>query len=148
MVFGLKKWYLMPHSLIFSVIRYGLRVSGAIQEKESCLFLPLGVVAIEKGAFGSSSTTVGRLTTTMCYDRLLRVNKWITQHGDTSATQMYPKVSEEGFPWFNVHEDRQGAYCSCCFYFCVYYTEGTRPSVFGGGEGSGHSFLYILRTPS
>ena len=28
---------------------------------------------------------------------------------------MYPKVSEEGSPWFNLHEDRQGAYYrSCC----------------------------------
>ena len=33
-------------------------------------------------------------------------------------------------------------------YFCVKYTEGTRPWSFGGGEGSGHSFLYILRRPS
>ena len=32
-----------------------------------------------------------------CYDRLLRVNNQITQHGDMSATQMYPKVSEECF---------------------------------------------------
>ena len=62
------------------------------------------------------------------------------------ATQMYSSLWG-GFPWFNVHEDRQGAYYSC-FYFCVYYTEGTRPWGFGGGEGSGHSFLYILRRPS
>ena len=27
---------------------------------------------------------------------------------------MYPKVSEEGSPWFNVHEDRQGAYYRWC----------------------------------
>ena len=28
-----------------------------------------------------------------------------------SATQMYPSLWG-GFPWFNVHEDRQGAYYS------------------------------------
>ena len=31
-----------------------------------------------------------------------------------SATQMYPSLWG-GFPWFNVHEDRQGAYYSCYF---------------------------------
>ena len=30
-----------------------------------------------------------------------------------SATQMYPSLWG-GFPWFNVHEDRQGAYYGCC----------------------------------
>ena len=34
------------------------RISGAIQGKEWCLPLHLGVVAIEKGAFGSPLTTV------------------------------------------------------------------------------------------
>ena len=29
-----------------------------------------------------------------------------------SATQMYPSLCG-GFPWFNVYEDRQGAYYSC-----------------------------------
>ena len=30
----LKKWYLIPPWLTLSIIRYGSRVSGAIQEKE------------------------------------------------------------------------------------------------------------------
>ena len=37
---------------------HGSRVSGAIQGKEKNPFLNLGVVAIEKGAFGSTSTLV------------------------------------------------------------------------------------------
>ena len=36
----------------------------------------------------------------------LRVNKLITQHGDMSAIQMYPKVSEEGFLGPAVHKDK------------------------------------------
>ena len=37
----------------------------------------------------------------------------MTQHGDMSATQMYPRLCG-GFPWFNVHEDMQDAYYSYC----------------------------------
>ena len=48
-------------SLTLSVIRYGQRVSGAIQRNEYCSHLHLGVVAREKEAFGSPSTTVGQL---------------------------------------------------------------------------------------
>ena len=47
----LKKWYLMPPYLTFSIIRYKLRVSGEIQGKEFRSLLHFGVVAIEKGAF-------------------------------------------------------------------------------------------------
>ena len=56
-----EKWYLMPSCLTVSIIRYRSRVNGTIQEK----YRPhqhLGVVAIEKGAFESLSTTVGQLT--------------------------------------------------------------------------------------
>ena len=44
-------------------IRYGLRVSRAIQEWYP--LIQLGFAATEKGAFGSPSTMVGRLTTLM-----------------------------------------------------------------------------------
>ena len=44
----IEKWYLMPHCLTLSIIRYGSRVSRAIY----------GVVAIEKGASGSPSAMV------------------------------------------------------------------------------------------
>ena len=42
----LKNWYLIPPCLTFSIIRYGSRVTGAIQEKELHPPLHLGVVAI------------------------------------------------------------------------------------------------------
>ena len=54
-----KKWYLMLPCLALSIIWYGLWVSGAIQGNELCSSLHFGVVAIEKGAFGSPSTMVG-----------------------------------------------------------------------------------------
>ena len=44
-----------------SNIRYVWRVSGAIQKKEQRPPLHLGVVAIEKGAFRSLSTTVANI---------------------------------------------------------------------------------------
>ena len=59
---GLKIWYLMPPCLIPSNIRYGSRVSVAIQGEELHLPLHLGVVAIEKGAFRLPSTIVGQPT--------------------------------------------------------------------------------------
>ena len=58
----LKKWYLMSLCLPLSIITYGSRVSGAITGKESHTLLHLGVIAIEKVAFWSPSTTVGPLT--------------------------------------------------------------------------------------
>ena len=39
-----------------------IKGNGAIQEKEWCPPLHLGVVAIEKGAFGSHLTTVANFT--------------------------------------------------------------------------------------
>ena len=51
----------MPPFLKLSIIRYGLRVSGAIQGKEYHPPLHLSVVAIEKGALRWSSTWVGQL---------------------------------------------------------------------------------------
>ena len=58
----LPKWYLMPPCLTLSIIKYGSRVKWTIQGKEHPSPLYLGVVAIEKEAFGSSSTTVGNFT--------------------------------------------------------------------------------------
>ena len=50
-----------PLCLTFSIIRYGLRISGTIQGKEWRATLHLAVVAIEKRVFKSTSTTVGQL---------------------------------------------------------------------------------------
>ena len=53
-----QKWYLMPPCLTLSIIRYVSRVKGVNPGKRLAPSLPLGVVAIEKGALGSPSTTV------------------------------------------------------------------------------------------
>ena len=42
----------MPPCLTLSILRFRSRVSGAIPGKQKRLPLHLGVVAIEKGAFG------------------------------------------------------------------------------------------------
>ena len=47
--------------LTLSIIRYWSKVSGAIQGKEWRPILLLDVVGIEKGAFGSPSSTVSQL---------------------------------------------------------------------------------------
>ena len=51
----------MPPGLILSFM-YESRVSGAIQGRGWHPLLHFGVVAFEKGAFGSFSITVGQLT--------------------------------------------------------------------------------------
>ena len=56
-----QNYYLMPSCLTLSIIRCRSTISGAIQGKELRLLLYLGVVAIKKGAFGSSPTTLGQL---------------------------------------------------------------------------------------
>ena len=53
----------MKLCLTLSIIQYGSRVRGAIQGKEWRPPPYLGVVAIEKGDFGSPSTKVSQLTT-------------------------------------------------------------------------------------
>ena len=58
----LKKWYLIPPCLTLSIIRYVSRLRGAIRGKEENPPLKFGVVAIEKGAFGSHSTMVANFT--------------------------------------------------------------------------------------
>ena len=52
----------MPPCLTLRIIRYGSRVSGAIPGRDLCPLLHLSLVAIEKGAFGLSSTMVDQLT--------------------------------------------------------------------------------------
>ena len=49
---------------------------------------------------------------------------------------MYPSLWE-GFPWFNIHEDRQGAYYSCCSIFVAHPTEcvSVAQGPFLGGSG-------------
>ena len=61
---SLEKWYLMPPCLTLSIIRYGSRVKWSILGKEQRPPIHLRVVAIEKGAFGSCSTTVANFTYT------------------------------------------------------------------------------------
>ena len=55
----LKKWYFIPLALILGVIRYGSRVKW-INSGKGVALSP--IVAIEKGAFGSHSTTVTDFT--------------------------------------------------------------------------------------
>ena len=57
-----QKWYLVLPCLRLSIIRNGSRVSGAIQVKEQWPPLYLDAEAIEKGFFGSPSTTIGQFT--------------------------------------------------------------------------------------
>ena len=57
----LSKWYLIPPCLTLSSIRYVSRVKWSNPGK-GCPSLHLGVVAMEKGAFGSPSTTVANFT--------------------------------------------------------------------------------------
>ena len=52
----------MPLCLTQIILSYESRVSGVIQRKKYHLSHKLGVVAIEKRAFGSLSTMVGQLT--------------------------------------------------------------------------------------
>ena len=57
-----KKWYLIPSCLTLCILRYGSRVSGAIQGKELHRPQHLSVVVIERGAFGSPSIPVTKFT--------------------------------------------------------------------------------------
>ena len=57
----LQKCYLTFSCLTLSIIRYGSRVNGAIQENELCPPLHLHVVAIEEGVFSFPLTTIDQL---------------------------------------------------------------------------------------
>ena len=57
----LKRCYLIPPCLTLSIMRYVSMVKWSNPGKEVALPLHVGVVAIEKGAFGSPSTTVVNL---------------------------------------------------------------------------------------
>ena len=57
-----KKWYLMPPCLTVSIIRYVSRVMWSNPGIGVAPSLHLGVVAIEKGAFGSPLTTIANFT--------------------------------------------------------------------------------------
>ena len=58
----LEKLYLIPPYLTLCIIRFGSRVKWSIQGMEKHPPLHCGVVAIEKGAFGSPSTKVANFT--------------------------------------------------------------------------------------
>ena len=51
----------MPPYLTLNIIRYGSRISGAIQGKEQHPPLHISAAPIEKGAFRSPLTMVGQL---------------------------------------------------------------------------------------
>ena len=57
-----QKVVLDAYCLTLSIIRYGSRISGAIQGKEMRAPLHLGVVLLKLVPSGSPSTTVGQLT--------------------------------------------------------------------------------------
>ena len=73
-----QKWYLMPPYLTLRIVKYGSRVSGTIQGKKECSLLHIGVVAIEKGAFGAPSRTAGQLTYLSIYHRFFTFNLFIS----------------------------------------------------------------------
>ena len=54
----LKKWYLIPHFLTLSITKIWIKSGWSNLGKRVKPFLTLGVIAIEKGAFGSSSNEV------------------------------------------------------------------------------------------
>ena len=58
----MQKWYLIPPYLTLSIIRYRPRVKRGNPGKGVAASLHLGVVAIEKGAFGSLLSTVTNFT--------------------------------------------------------------------------------------
>ena len=68
----LKKWYLIPPYLTLSYIRYGSRVKWNNPGKGVVPSLHLSVVATEKGAFGSPSTTVANFFTYKGYRGLFK----------------------------------------------------------------------------
>ncbi len=57
-----QKWYLMPPCLTLSIIRYGQILKGKRNKTKLSISVFVSVVAIEKGAFGSPSTTVSNFT--------------------------------------------------------------------------------------
>ena len=58
----LKKWYLIPPYLTFSIIRCGSRIKWSNPGKGVVPSLHNGEVTIEKGAFGSPLATVANFT--------------------------------------------------------------------------------------
>ena len=82
----LKRLYLMPPFLTLSIIRYGSRVKSANPRKVVTPSLHFGVVAIEKGAFGSPSTTVANFTCILyyVYHGVMAIVAG-NGHGDTSS---------------------------------------------------------------
>ena len=73
----LKKWYLMSPCLTLSIIRYRSRVKWSNQGKELHPPLHLGVVAIEKGAFRSFSTSVANFSFTLHVQIGYIKNSWL-----------------------------------------------------------------------
>ena len=77
-----KKWYLMPPCLALRTIRWGSRVKWSIPGNGVApSLLHRGVVAIEKGAFGSPTTTVANLSLDLrgipyANDILLEEHQW------------------------------------------------------------------------
>ena len=72
-----QKWYLIPQCFTLSIIWYASKVKWHNPGKELCPPLHHGVVAIEKGAFGSSCTTVANEGSNGCHPRKAKLFAWI-----------------------------------------------------------------------
>ena len=69
------KWYLIPPCLSLINIRYVSRVKWGNPREEVASPLRFGVVAIEKGAFWSPSTTVANFFFSLFLDNYVQTNK-------------------------------------------------------------------------
>ena len=101
----LKKWYLILPCLTLSIIRYESRVKWSNPRNGVVHPLHLGVVAIEKGAFGLPLTTVVNFTylERMIYSykhRYVCMYVWIPQNTELILAKWLecsPMTQETGF---------------------------------------------------
>ena len=96
----LKKWYLMPPCLTLSVIRLGSRVKW-FREWISALLYTSGVVAVEKRAFWSSSTTVANFTYFIYFENLLVLDRKTWNHKVTWDHMEIICIREKFLLWYN-----------------------------------------------
>ena len=114
--------------LTLSIIRYG--PSGVIQGKKLRHPLQLGVVAIERGAFGSPSTTVGQLTIYIYIYIYIYIvvlgSHWSKKSSTADMTSSYeifgpPSYTRKinvrllGFVWFMEYQLLSVIYCQILF---------------------------------
>ena len=90
----LTKWYLITPFKTLGNIRYVSRDTYQVEqsrEKSSALPLHLGVVAIEKGAFGSPSTTVANFTLTYVCKYMIYIYIYIYHASEISRPIHIPR---------------------------------------------------------